>query len=213
MERAVLLLREPLFQYTSPMAEIKSALEIALEKTRDIQGDPEAVRKHEAKNEGRKMLATLRRDPDFQLKKALKAVPRDRTGWVKEGLFEAVRSNLVLPQEEADLARLEELAVVMKELSRDRAMVDAILQQVRDFFSRYLQDRDRLIEGLTEQYEPRRKQREQQLSQQYGRPVKLEASQDPEFAKLLQDHLGRLQEQYQHALVEVESHLRGMAGF
>ncbi|SIQ79971.1 hypothetical protein SAMN05920897_11547 [Alkalispirochaeta americana] len=194
------------------MAEIKSALEIALEKTRDIQGDPEAVRKHEARNEGRKMLATLRKDPDFQLKKALKAFPKNELVWVKEGLFEAVRSNLVLPQEERDLARLDELATVMKELSRDRSMVDAILQQVREFFSRYLQDRNQLIEGLTEQYGPRLKQREQQLSQQYGRPVRLEASQDPEFAKLLQDHLGNLQEQYQRALGEVETHLRSMAG-
>lgn len=194
--------------YITGMAEIKSALEIALEKTRDIKSDPEGVKKHAANTEGRRLLAAQREDTDFDLHKALKAVSKDRRTWVREGLFDAARQNLTLPQSEADLDRLPELERVLSELARDKGLVTQLLQQVREFFSQYLSDRQQLIEGLRRQYEPRLKQRQQQLSKQYGREVSIDPATDPEFSKVLQDHLGQLQDQYRNALDEIDGHLR-----
>ncbi|TVR70076.1 MAG: hypothetical protein EA427_06715 [Spirochaetaceae bacterium] len=192
------------------MGEIKSALEIALERTRDVQSDPQALRRHEARTEGKKMLAALREDREFDLHKALKAVPRERRTWVREGLYEAARGNLSLPQSELDLDRLDELGVVFLELARDRGGVKQLMTQLREFFSQYLSNRQQLIEELRRRYEPRLKQRQQQLSQQYGREVRIDPASDPEFSQVLQENLGQLQGQFRTALEEVDNHLRNL---
>lgn len=179
-----------------------------MERTRDIKSDPQALRRHEARTEGKKMLAALREDREFDLRKALKAVPKERRSWVREGLYEAARGNLSLPQGEADLDRLTELELVFMELARDRGGVKQLMSQLREFFSQYLSNRQQLIEELRRRYEPRLKQREQQLSQQYGREVRIDPASDPEFSKVLQEHMGQLQAQFQKALDDVDEHLR-----
>lgn len=189
------------------MGAIKSALEIALERTQDIKSDPDAVRRHEARNEGKRLLAAIRDDREFNLRKTLNAVPKEKRSWVREGLFEAAGNNLTLPQSDADLERLDELIIVFQELARDRGTVKQLFQQVRELFSQYLSDRQQLIEELRRRYEPRLKQREQQLAQQYGREVRIDPSSDPEFSKVLQDHMGQLQQQYKQALDEVNATL------
>lgn len=192
------------------MGEIKSALEIALERTRDVQSDPQALRRHESRTAGKRLFATMREDSSFDLKKALKEIPKERRSWVREGLYEAARGNLTLPQSEADLARIDELGPVFDLLARDRGAVKQLLHQVREFFSQYLSERQQLIEELRRRYEPRLKQREQQLSQQYGREVRIDPASDPEFSKVLQDHLGQMQDQYRKALQEVDGHLQSL---
>jgi hypothetical protein len=192
------------------MGEIKSALELALERTKDIKSDPEGLRRHEARETGKRLYAKLVENPDFNLKKALKDVPKDQQSWVREGLFSVVQSNLTLPQSEDDLDRLTTIEQALHELVSDRGVMKELMGQVRQFFRQYLEDRTELTENVRRQYEPRIKQKEQQLSQQYGRRVKLDPASDPEFSRVLQDHIGRLDEQYREALGQVTEHLKGM---
>lgn len=189
------------------MGEIKSALEIALERTRDIPSDPESLKRQNARTDGKRLFARLRAEDDFDLRKELKAIEKDRRAWVREGLYEVVKSNLALPQTEADLSSLDLVHQALQELISDTAVLKQLFKQVREFFSHYLEDRRHLIEQLRQQYEPRMRQREQQLAQQYGRPVKLDPASDPEFSKVLQDHMGQLEGQYRQALGQVTSHL------
>lgn len=192
------------------MGEIKSALELALERTKDIQSDPEALRRHEAQDQGKRIFAKAQSDPEFNVRQALKEVEKDRRTWVREGLFGIARSNLTLPQSEADLQRVETIERVLAELVRDKSTLKELMQQVRQFFQQYLDDRNQLVEGLRRQYEPRMKQKEQQMAQQYGRQVKLDPANDPEFSRVLQDHIGQLDGQYRGALQQVDDHLQSM---
>lgn len=192
------------------MGEIKSALEMALERTKDIESDPEALRRHDAKDEGKRLFAKVQNDPDFNLHRALKDVDKAKRRWVREGLFSIVQSNLTLPQTEDDLNRLVTIQAVLSELVRDKGMLKELINQVRQFFQQYLDDKNQLTETLRRQFEPRMKQKEQQLSQQYGRQVKLDPANDPEFSRALQDNIGRLEEQYRGALAQVDEHLQSM---
>lgn len=192
------------------MGEIKSALELALERTKDIQSDPESFRRHEAEKDGKRLYAQVRAGENVDIKAALKKEPKDRRRWVRQGLFDVALSNLSLPQHEAELANLETAETVLGHLVRDTSVLSELMKQVRTFFSQYLDDRNQITEGLQKQFEPRLKQKEQQLAQQYGRAVKLDAMQDPEFSKVLQDNLERLDGQYRNALEEVYTHLRTM---
>lgn len=192
------------------MAEIKSALELALERTKDIKSDPEGLRRHEAQETGKRLYAKFLEDPEFDLKKALKETPKEKQQWVREGLFSVIQNNLTLPKSEADLERLASVEHALSALLRDKSVLSELMGQVRQFFQRYLEDKKQLTENVRRQYEPRIKQKEQQLAQQYGRKVKLDPSTDPEYTRVLQDHIGQLDDQYRNALQQVHQHLTAM---
>jgi len=192
------------------MGEIKSALELALERTSQIKSDPGAVRAYEAKNRGKRLFAALREDPKLDLGKAIKSEPKDERRWVQEGLFEVIDANLTLPSSERDLATVDLVVTGLSAVINDRGTVKTLGDQIRQFFSQYLDDRKQLIEGLQKQYAPRLREREQQMAKQYGRPVRIDPATDPEFGKALQDNLGRLQSSYASAFVQVREQLRGM---
>lgn len=182
------------------MGEIKSAFERAMERTADIKSDPEALHKSEARTEGKRLFAKLREEEAFDIAGALKSIDKNKRGWVREGLYEVAKANLVLPQSESDLDDLDLIRRALEALVRDRGHVKGLIDQLRQFLTQYLGDRDQYIERLRQQYEPRIRQREQQLSQQYGRPIHIDPATDPEFARILQDNLAELQNHYRQAL-------------
>lgn len=192
------------------MGEIKSALERALERTQDIKSDPESLRRHEAETEGKRLYARLRNGEDVDIKQVLKDQPKDRRRWMRQGLFDVAIGNLTLPQHEAELANVDTAESVLAELVRDRGTLQELMKQIRQFFSQYLSDKQQLSDTLHKQYEPRMKQKEQQYAQQYGRQVKLDPMQDPEFSQVMQDNMEHLDSQYRGALEEVYTHLRTM---
>lgn len=190
------------------MGEIKSALELALERTQDIKSDPDALRRHEARTEGKRLFAKVREDETFDVAAAIKAAPKESRDWIRQGLVEVARSSLTLPQSEADLARTRAVERALAAAVRDRGALSSLMQQVTALFTRYLEDRNQLIEELRRRWEPRLRQREQQLAQQYGRPVQLDPASDPEFAKALQENMAQLESHYRGAVEQADSHIR-----
>lgn len=196
--------------YSLDMGEIKSALELALERTKDIKGDPEALARHEAKLEGKKLLARINEESDLNLRKAIKEFPKEKRDWVREGLFEVLLTSINLPTEEVDLQRLGPIESGLKGVIDDEHNVSYLMEQVRNLFKQYLDNRQQIIESLRSQYEGRVKEREQQMAQQYGRQMKLDVSSDPEYQKAVQQHLGQLKSQYEQVVTQVRDQLRSM---
>jgi hypothetical protein len=192
------------------MGEIKSALELALERTKDIKGDPEALARHEAKIEGKKLLARINEDSKLDVRKAIKEFPKEKRDWVREGLFEVLLTSINLPTEEMDLERLAPIERGLKGVIRDEGNVGYLMEQVRNLFKQYLDNRQQIIESLRSQYQGRVREREQQLAQQYGRQMKLDVSSDPEYQKAVQQHLGQLKSQYDQVVTQVRDQLRSM---
>ncbi len=95
------------------MAPIKSAWEIALENTKDIEGSKETLAASAARDEGRKLAAKALDDPSFGLKEALKAVDRDRIALVREGLIQSLLANLVLPLDEFALRKNKQVGAAV----------------------------------------------------------------------------------------------------
>ena len=192
------------------MGEIKSALELALEKTKDVKSDPKTVEAHEHRNIGKRLASRLQEESDFDLKKELKQYSAERREWVEDGFFQVVLASISLPSSEEELERLasikDGLAVI---LGKGREL-EYLFEQVHGLFRQYLDNRRQLIEQIRNQYAQRMRQREQELSQQYGTQVKMDPASDPEFNKTLQDNLGRLQEQYQGVLEQVRDELTRM---
>lgn len=192
------------------MGEIKSALELALEKTKDVKSDPKTVEAHEHRNAGKRLATRLQEESEFDLKKELKQYSGERRGWVEEGFFQVVLAAISLPTSEEELERLATLHDGLTAVLGKGKDLDYLFQQVHGLFKQYLDNRQQLIEQIRNQYAQRMRQREQELSRQYGSQVQTDPASDPEFSKALQDNLGRLQEQYQGVLEQVREELTRM---
>jgi len=193
------------------MAQIKSALELALENTADIVGDKAAIKRKELEEQGRRLASKFLFDPETtsdELAKALKETKKEDRGPVKTSTIEVLLSNITLPREEVDeelLKRIEEgIAVVTGE----KKQATNTLDQLAQFFQQYLQNREQILDHLKRQYQPQLDAKQEALSRQYGQKVALQPEQDPDFMQLLNRNIGRLEEQYQQALDQAKGEIR-----
>lgn len=178
------------------MAEIKSALELALERTASVKGDKTKVEAHEARQIGMRLASRLFENPGADIKRELAEIKGEREAAAREGFFQVLMSNLVLPGKETDLPRLKTVQAGLELLIRDRRSVSTLMQQVEQLLQQYLDTKTQLVESLRKQFEPRLRQREAEIRKQVGTAVKLDPASDPDFAKALSQNLQRLQQQY-----------------
>lgn len=213
MDSAVLI-RACRFQYIIDMTEIKSALEIALERTSEIKGDKQTLTANERKQEGKrlasKFLAPAAEDtPDPSSE--FKRYSRDEAPYVREGFLETILANLSLPNDGDYKERLTQLEKALQFIVKDKRQLSYLFQQVDQFFEQYLQTKQQVEEQLKQQYEPQLREKERALAQQMGAQIQLKPESDPEFMNLLSKNLTRLEEQYNQALGQVKDELTRIA--
>lgn len=198
------------------MTEIKSALELALERTQDIQGDKETLLSNQMKNDGKK-LASAFLDPgesvdDKTLATKFKELSGKEQRWLQEGVFDVLVANLLLPINDSYTDKLQQLERGLHTVINKRKQISYIFQQVAQFFSQYIQTREQLESSLKQQYEPQLREKERLLEQQMGAKIQLTHEQDQEFMSLLAKNYAQLEEQYNQALIQVKDQLKQMFG-
>ncbi|MBN2510718.1 MAG: hypothetical protein JXB03_10590 [Spirochaetales bacterium] len=194
------------------MGQIKSALELALERTAEIKSDKTAIETKETKDNGRRAASQFLNgelDEDG-LKKQLKSLNREKLAWYAEGCFETFTANLTLPQTEGFEPLVEKVHQGLVVLLGEKKHIDHLFSQITQFFSQYLENRTHIEEQLTAQYEPMLRRKEQELSRQTGTQIRLSPMQDPEFVKQYQHHIGQLEKQYTDVLSQAKAQMRDM---
>lgn len=190
------------------MSEIKSALELALERTADVKSDKSRIEAHEAKKLGMKLAGRLMEDAKINVKGELGKLDRDRRKAAREGLISVLMAQLSLPTQESDLERLRAAATGFMAVGRDTAMVESVMGQVEQLLQQYLDHKNQLVESLRKQFEPRLRQQEEEIARQTGQRIKLDPASSPEFAKVLSQNLQRLQAQYNQVIDQAREQLR-----
>ncbi len=192
------------------MGKIKSALELAMEKTADLKSDKAALRRSEVTREGKVCLSRYLESPDkSDLASSLMALEGEELAWFKAGALDTVLANLSLPRVEADLERLGVLNGVLAVLAGEGAeAVHGIFDQLHQLLAQYLENLEQLDLSLRQQYEPQLRQKEMLLRQQTGQEFHLTPEQDPEFTKLLSEQLSRMDEQYSEVLKQAKEQIR-----
>lgn len=193
------------------MAIIKSAWEIALEKTASLEADPVKIRRDMKIKEGRQLAANLLMDIDVtkeDTQKKYEAYPKEDKQIIKEGMALALLSNLALPRNPLFKEDFLDILALGAIISDGDEQVTSLLMQVEGFFSQYLQNQEDLIERMKEQFGPHLEQKQAQLRQQYGPNFVLRPEQDPEFMKLLDKNLAQLDEQYNTILDQAKDQLK-----
>ena len=197
------------------MALIKSAWELALEKTESLQADPVKI-KHDLKvKEGRQLAATFLNDIEADAEafaKQYAAYAGEEKPAIKEGMALTLLSNLALPRNAAfkdSFAKLIKFGLILGE---DNAQLSELLGQLEGFFSQYLENQEDLVERMKQQFAPHLQQKEAQMRQQYGPNFTLRPEQDPEFMKLLDKQLSQLDDQYTNILTQAKAQIKELLG-
>ena len=85
------------------MSVIKSALEIALERTQNVEANKEALEANTYATEGKKAVSKFLSEESVDLKKLLDGFDKKHLAHVKEGAVQALLANLKLPADEMSL--------------------------------------------------------------------------------------------------------------
>ena len=195
------------------MSKIKSSLELALERTADVAVDRNAVRREESTKKGRSLAGRYLREPkSVSLSGELAKMESEESQWAREGLIESLLANIALPRYKTDLETLPVIAEGLGDLVGRRGSeaktLSGLITQYRELFGRYLDDLEGLEGRIRAQWEPRLRQKEQQLRAQTGQNVRLTPEQDPEYGKVLADQLSMLESQYVEVITQGKAEIR-----
>ncbi|MDR0719565.1 MAG: hypothetical protein LBF78_08020 [Treponema sp.] len=185
------------------MGRIKSALEIALERTEAVKSDKSSIDLYETKQRGKKLANEFLTDPKISLEEEFKKIPKDQLSSLKQGLFDVLISQLAQPSAPEDEKRLEALGKGLQ-LVINNSRFTALYKQLTQAMSQYLDQAAQYEEAIRRQYAPKLRQKEEELSRRLGREVRLDPFQDPEFIAFFNQNMNALKENYGGALEEVK---------
>lgn len=191
------------------MGRIKSAWEIALERTENIEVDAEKIR-HSANIEAIRKIAGayLLSDEDTEestREKLLQYGSDDK----REALGQTIINALSLPQEEkSDDKKAQRLSFLLSIAVPSGDEIQDFLGQVLAHIAQYPVHREQLMNQLKEQFEPMLREKEEKLRAQYGEAPHLSLENDKEYRKVANQYLERLRDQYQEALDDAKKQLK-----
>lgn len=197
------------------MSLLKSAWEIALERTENIQADPEKIKKEAVLNDGRRLAgAFLTADtPDSQpIEKAYGSCDSTSQPIMREGIALTILLNIALPQATDFEARFDRLLYLAQLIEEDDPNPLQMLGQIKQFLQKFLAARDSLADRMKQQYQGMFDEKQERLMQKYGKGINSAIEQDPEYLKLVQKGYAQITAQYQQALSDAKEQLKQMWG-
>ncbi|GHV25866.1 hypothetical protein AGMMS4952_04710 [Spirochaetia bacterium] len=191
------------------MGRIKSALELALERTESVKSDKGSIDQFEAKQRGKKLANAFLENPRDGLEGELKKASKEDLGALKQGIFDVLIAQITLPVTKDDEKRIEAagkgLAAVIA-----GPHFGMLYKQFLQAVSQYLGEMAQYGEAIHRQYAPKLRQKEEELARRYGRAVKIDPLQDPEFVAFYNQNINALKGNYQALVDQVREQATGM---
>jgi len=185
------------------MGKIKSALEIALERTEAVKSNKESIGQFETKQNGKKIANGFLEGTVKSLDEEIKKITNDEQASFRQGLFDVFISQITLPVVKEDIKRIEAASQGLCTVIVDKHFTE-IAKQLRQILPRYLDEAAQYEQAIKRQYAPKLRQKEEELSRRLGRPVKLDPFQDPEFVAFFNQNMNTLRQNYQAAVDQVK---------
>ena len=185
------------------MGRIKSALEIALERTESVKEDKTGIARFEVKQQGKRVANAFLAEPSKNLlEDELKKTPKDQQESLKQGIFEVLAHQITLPESLEDMPRIEAVGKGLRFLITDGRFT-AMYKQLIQVLSQYLSEVTQYDNAVRQQYAPKLRQKEEELSRRLGREVRIDPFQDPEFIAFYNKNLSAIKANYQTAADQV----------
>ncbi|MDR2553185.1 MAG: hypothetical protein LBD31_08480 [Treponema sp.] len=185
------------------MGRIKSALEIAMERTEAVKGDKTSIGLFEAKQRG-KRLANRYLAGETSALEELKKAAGDEKEALRSGCFDVLVSQISLPGLPEEIKRLEAAGEALAVIIEDRRFAPAY-KQFLAAVSQYLSEASQYEEAIKRQYAPKLRQKEEELARRLGRGVKIDPFQDPEFIAFYNQNMNSLRAGYEALIEEIRT--------
>ncbi|MDR2702216.1 MAG: hypothetical protein LBB72_07275 [Spirochaetaceae bacterium] len=190
------------------MGRIKSALEIAMERTENVKGDKTSIGLFDAKQRGKRLANQYLAGEISAIEKEFKkAASKEEQRALKEGCFEVLVTQITLPSFPEDLKRLEAVGNGLSAVVENQRF-SRLYQQFMGAVSQYLQEAARYDEAIKQQYAPKLRQKEDELARRFGRQIKLDPFQDPEFVAFYNQNINALKANYEAFIEEMQQQAR-----
>ena len=196
------------------MGEIKSALEIAMEKAEKLgrATDEERLR-WKYVPEGEK-LAAMYLNQDCNLVVELNRYQENARKYVIEGAGDILIRNINLPRDDRDKKKNKQAMDGLKNLKSDKVSVENVYSKVRRIFEHYKeqgeQQKKQAYESLKAEFEARiQEAAQQQLGSLAG--FKVDVDRQPQFQEQWRNVQAQLDSQYVMLLDEYKRELRAIA--
>jgi BMFP domain-containing protein YqiC len=189
------------------MEDIKTALEIALEKTENVKSDKTGIEQFEAKQLGKK-LANAFLTGEADIASELKKTTAERKESLKQGIFDVLVSQIALPSPDG----VEKIEKIGKGLASviDNKQFAQLFQQLMQIISRYLQEFSQYEQAIRQQYAPKLRHKEEELSRRLGREVHIDPLQDPEYIAFYSQHINALKGNYEPVIEQAREEVKRM---
>ncbi|MDR1566403.1 MAG: hypothetical protein LBS48_03850 [Treponema sp.] len=184
------------------MGRIKSALEIALERTGSVKSDKGSIGQFEAKQNGKKLANRFLGGELKFLEDEIKKAPKDEQISLKQGIFDVLISQITLPAVEEDRKRIESACKGLLAVIGD-SRFGGVIKQFSQLLTQYLDETAQYEEAIKRQYAPKLRQKEEELSRRIGRQVQIDPFQDPEFTAFYNQNMNQLKANYQATVDQV----------
>ena len=181
------------------MGKIKSAIEIALEKTESVKGDKDRIGQFEAKQKGKKLANQFLEGNVKSLAELLEKEANAEQESLKQGIFDVLISQITLPITKEELKRIELSCQGLQTVIGGKRFGD-VGKQLIQVMNQYMEEASHFEDAIKRQYAPKLRQKEEELSHRFGRPVKLDPFQDPEFVAFFNQNMNALKANYQTAV-------------
>ena len=188
------------------MGRIKSALEIALERTETVKSDKASIEQFDAKQRGKK-LANEYLAEGINLTEEIKKTPAGQRESLKQGIFDVLVSQISLPLSKEDEKRIEAAGKGLQTVITDNHFA-ILYKQFILAVSQYQKEAAQYDEAIRRQYAPKLRQKEEELSRRMGREVRIDPFQDPEFVGFYNQNMNALKDNYQAAADQVREETR-----
>ncbi|SLM17886.1 conserved hypothetical protein [uncultured spirochete] len=210
------------------MAVIKTALELALERTKNLQIDESVQKANEAKLEGRKAAGRFLEAPDsVDFKAIFDTIDAAQRQTFLSAAFEVLTAPIQLPVNTAvETAKLESSgkAIVAlcglsskftseREVKLAQQQARSLFQQIIQFLGKYSEEMKRVEQAIRNQWAPKLREKERQLAAQLGQNVRIDPMSDPEFAEFYRKNIDAMRKNYSDALEEAKTQLSQLCGF
>ncbi len=194
------------------MAHIKSALEIALQRTESVKSDKAGVELFELRREGKKIAGAFLEAPEEQpIEAALKRFPKEKIDAVRRGVLDILVAQVSLPNTREDIVRLETIGRGLHAILGDKRFLQ-MFQQLAQALDRYLGEVEQYDKAIRQQYAPKLRQKEEELARRTGRRLQLDPMQDPEFVQFYNQNMASLKDRYQGAVDQVREQASALFG-
>jgi len=192
------------------MSKIKSALELAMEKTKDIVVDKDELRRKNLLKTGKEGFAQVISKPETPCEKICQEFfskeKKEDLPLIKEGFLEGILSQFSLAgglYGEKVNPRIVEAASFLFQSD-----LSELFGQLDQMFSQYQEEAGNLKDQLLEQIRPKLEAKARALAQQTGQSPERIMEQDPEFQRAFGHHLGQLKDHYENSILQLKDYLR-----